>query len=192
MNRISWEEYFMEIAKLVAKRSSCFSRQVGAVIVKDNRIISTGYNASPYGIEDCSDRGYCIRENSKQGENLNQCYAVHAEANAITQCSRNGISCKDGTMYVTTYPCINCMKIIINSGIKEIVFLEDYNDTMSKKLAYLSSITTKKYGEDYSIVELKTDINHGLANHKDLIKHMDNINRAFRVPESLFKDKGDE
>ena len=148
MTRISWDEYFMEIAKLVAMRSTCLRRHVGAVIVKNNRILATGYNGSPSGLQNCCDKGYCLRENSKQGENLGECMAVHSEMNAILQCSKHGISCEDAIIYVTTFPCIHCMKAIINAGITEIVYLEDYNAPLSKQLAAQSGIKVRKYEGD--------------------------------------------
>ena len=107
MSRINWEEYFIEITKLVAQRSSCLSRQVGAILVKEKRILATGYNGSPSKIENCIERGGCLREGSKSGENLNECMAVHAEMNAILQCAKIGVSCEDATLYVTTKPCAN-------------------------------------------------------------------------------------
>ena len=145
MSRIDWDTYFMEIAKLVSKRSTCLRRQVGAVIVKNNRTLATGYNGSPSGLQNCCDKGYCLREKSKQGEDLDVCMAVHSETNAILQCSKHGISCEDAIIYVTTFPCIHCMKAIINAGIKEIIYLEDYNAPLSKQLATQSGIKIRKY-----------------------------------------------
>ena len=124
IDRISWDEYFCEIAKLTAKRSSCLRRQVGAVIVKDNRIIATGYNAQPIGKEECTE---CRRKEYSQGLGLSECTVVHAEINAITQCALQGISCKGAVLYVTTKPCIWCLKTIINAGITKVIYIEDYN-----------------------------------------------------------------
>lgn len=146
--RLSWDEYFIEILKIVSQRSSCLSRQVGAVIVKDNRILATGYNGSPSGVQSCYEKGYCIRKNSKSGENLNMCFATHAEENAILQCAKFGISCDGATIYITCFPCERCMKSIIQSGIKEIVYINDYNDQISKSLANLSKITIRRYGDE--------------------------------------------
>ena len=149
MSRIDWDTYFMEMAKLVSQRSGCMRRRVGAVIVnKSNRVLATGYNSAPIGIQECCDKGYCLRKNSSQGENLGECMAVHSEMNAILQCSKYGISCEDAIIYVTTFPCIHCMKAIINAGIKEIVFLEDYNAPLSKQLAIQSGIKIRKYEGD--------------------------------------------
>ena len=143
--RLNWNDYFMEIAKLVAQRSSCLSRKVGAVIVKDNRVLSTGYNGSPSGLENCSDKGYCLRKGCKSGENLGTCMAVHSEENAILQCAKTGISCEGATIYVTTYPCSNCMKSIIQSGIKKVIYLESYNSPLTDELVRLSGIECIKF-----------------------------------------------
>ena len=145
-NRISFNEYFMEIAKIVSKRSGCNRRKVGAVIVsEDKQILSTGYNASPVGIVDCINADRCLRIFSDQAHDLDKCMAVHAEINALAQCAKYGISIKGATLYVTTFPCINCMKAIINAGIEEIIYLEDYNDHLSWQLAKQARIKVQKY-----------------------------------------------
>lgn len=145
--RKDWDDYFMNFAILAAARSGCLSRQVGCVIIKDNRIIATGYNAAPVGIQECVDRGACIRKDCASGENLGYCFAVHAEQNAIAQCAKYGISCDGASMYITTQPCARCMKMIINSGINEIVFLEAYPDEMSRKIAEASGIDIRQYAK---------------------------------------------
>lgn len=146
MDRIDWDTYFFGILKAIEQRSGCLRRKVSCLIVKDKRILSTGYNASPVGVVDCINRGYCLREKAKQGECLDECRAVHAEANAITQCAKCGISCEGATLYVNTFPCINCMKLLINSGIIEVVYLNDYKNTeLSKQLAEESGIKIRKY-----------------------------------------------
>lgn len=145
--RLDWTDYFIEITKLVAQRSSCLSRKVGAVIVKNNRILATGYNGSPSGLQNCCDKGYCLRQHSESGENLNECMAVHAELNAILQCAKMGVCCEDGTIYVTTYPCVNCMKAIIQSGIRKVIYIEEYNSPLTDKLVELSGIKCVKYKE---------------------------------------------
>lgn len=147
MNRIDWEEYFIEITKLVARRSSCLSRQVGAILVKGKRILATGYNGSPSKIENCMEKGRCLREGSKSGQNLNECMAVHAEMNAILQCAKLGVSCEDATLYVTTKPCVSCMKAIIQSGIIKVVYIEDYDSPLTDKLVELSGIKCIQYKE---------------------------------------------
>ncbi len=135
MERIDWDSYFIEITKLVAQRSGCLKRHVGAVLVKDNRIIATGYNSAPSGIQECYQRGECLRKGSHQGENLETCYAIHAEQNALMQCCKLGISCDGATLYCTTKPCNFCMRLLINAGVKIIIYIEDYNDNLTDKLA---------------------------------------------------------
>ena len=128
MKRPSWDEYFMAIAHVVATRSNCRRRQVAAVIVKDNRIISTGYNGTPKGIKNCNEGG-CRRCNSDvpSGHSLDECLCSHAEENAITQAAFHGISVKGATLYTTFSPCLMCAKMIINSGITEVIFNEPYS-----------------------------------------------------------------
>ncbi len=127
LSRPSWDEYFMSIAKVVATRSNCMKRKVAAIIVKDKRIVSTGYNGTPRGIRNCSDGG-CPRCNnfSESGKNLEDCVCSHGEENAIVQAAYHGISIKDTTIYTTFSPCIMCTKMIINAGIREVVYNVDY------------------------------------------------------------------
>ena len=142
MERIDWDSYFIEIAKVVAKRASCFRRQVGAVIVKDNSIISTGYNGAPKGVLDCFECNECMRDknNIESGKNYEVCMSLHAENNAITQCASNGVSCKGGTIYITHSPCSMCLKQIINAGIKRIVSIEKYPDELTDRLIKMADI----------------------------------------------------
>lgn len=142
MERIDWDSYFIEIAKVVAKRASCFRRQVGAVIVKDNSIISTGYNGAPKGVLDCFESNECMRDknNIESGKNYEVCMSLHAENNAITQCASNGVSCKGGTIYITHSPCSMCLKQIINAGIKRIVSIEKYPDELTDRLIKMADI----------------------------------------------------
>ena len=135
----------MEFAELASTRSGCLSRRVGCVIVKNNRVIATGYNAAPLGVMECCDKGFCLRANSPSGESLDRCLAVHAEQNALAQCAKYGISCEGATLYVTTQPCSRCLKMIINSGIKEVVFLEAYSDELSLFLVKESGIDIRQY-----------------------------------------------
>jgi dCMP deaminase len=127
LSRPSWDEYFMAIAKVVSSRSNCIKRKVGAVIVKDKRIISTGYNGTPRGVKNC-DAGGCPRCNafSESGKNLEDCYCSHAEENAIVQAAYHGISTKNATLYSTFSPCLLCTKMIINAGIVEVVYNAEY------------------------------------------------------------------
>ncbi|OGV55950.1 MAG: cytidine deaminase [Lentisphaerae bacterium GWF2_44_16] len=136
INRPDWDHYFMEIAQVVARRSNCSRRQVAAVIVKDHRIISTGYNGTPRGIKNCFEGG-CPRCNSDapSGSKLDECICSHGEENAIVQAAYHGISVKDATLYTTFSPCLLCAKMIINSGIIEVIYQERYTiDDVSSRL----------------------------------------------------------
>lgn len=132
-DRISWDDYFMEMAKLTAKRSTCIRRHVGAVIVRDNHVVATGYNGAPSGLRHCSEIGGCLREEMHvpSGERHELCRALHAEQNAIIQAAVLGTSVKGGTIYITHQPCVICAKILVNAGIKRIVWEEGYPDKMS-------------------------------------------------------------
>jgi len=133
--RPSWDEYFMNIAELAATRSTCLRRQVGSVIVKDKKILATGYNGAPSGLKHCLDIG-CLRDKLgiPSGERHELCRATHAEQNAIAQAALFGVSIKDSTLYSTTQPCILCTKLIINAGIKKIVIKDSYPDRMSREM----------------------------------------------------------
>ncbi|MBW6517602.1 MAG: cytidine/deoxycytidylate deaminase family protein [ANME-2 cluster archaeon] len=129
VQRPTIDEYFMEIARVVAKRSTCLRNQVGAVIVLDKRILSTGYNGAPRNLQHCLDIG-CIRQqqNIASGTRHELCRAVHAEQNAIIQSALHGVSIGSATLYCTHQPCILCAKMIINSNIKKVVFSNNYPD----------------------------------------------------------------
>lgn len=128
IKRPDWDEYFMNIAQMVALRSNCIKRKVAAIIVKDKRIISTGYNGTPRGLPNCNEGG-CPRCNSlgESGKALDECYCSHAEENAITQSAYHGVNIKGATLYSTFSPCLLCTKMIINSGITEVVFSTEYS-----------------------------------------------------------------
>jgi len=130
--RPSWDEYFLELARLVSKRSTCLRRSVGAVLVKDKRILATGYNGAPRGLAHCLDIG-CLRDKLKipSGERHELCRALHAEQNALIQASLYGVSVKDSALYATNQPCVICAKMLINAGIKEIVIADGYPDKMA-------------------------------------------------------------
>ena len=135
MNRPSWDAYFMEMAEVARKRSTCLRRQVGAVIVKDNRIMTTGYNGVPTGIVHCEVRG-CLRDqlNVPSGQRHELCRGLHAEQNAIIQAAHLGQSIAGGTLYCTNQPCSICAKMIINAGIKRIVIKEGYPDDLAVEM----------------------------------------------------------
>lgn len=125
--RPDWDTYFMNIAHVVATRSNCSRRHVAAVIVKNRRIISTGYNGTPRGIRNCFEGG-CPRCSSDvaSGQNLGDCICAHAEENAIVQAAYHGIAVKDSVMYCTISPCLMCTKMIINAGVQELIYEHEY------------------------------------------------------------------
>jgi dCMP deaminase len=131
--RPSWDEYFLEVAHLVSRRATCLRRKVGAVLVKDKKILATGYNGSPSGLKHCIDIG-CVREKLKipSGERHELCRGLHAEQNVLLQAALYGVSTKDSVLYVTNQPCVICAKMLINAGVKEIVISGDYPDKLAK------------------------------------------------------------
>lgn len=135
ITRPSWEEYFMDIAVLVAKRSTCLRRAVGALIVKDKRILATGYNGAPSGIRHCGEVG-CLREtmNIASGQRHELCRGIHAEQNAIIQAAYHGVCIKDAVLFCTNLPCAICTKMIINAGIRKIFYQSGYADELSAGL----------------------------------------------------------
>jgi len=145
--RPDWNQYFMDIAELVKTRSTCLRRQVGAVIVKDKRILTTGYNGAPSGMRHCLELGGCLREqmNVPSGERHELCRALHAEQNAIIQAAYHGISIEGGTMYVTLQPCSLCAKMAVNAGIEKIVFKGNYPDELSMAILEEAGIELVPY-----------------------------------------------
>jgi dCMP deaminase len=128
-NRPSWEDYFLQLADLVASRSTCLRRQVGAVLVRDERIIATGYNGAPRGIQHCLEAG-CLREKMgiPSGERYELCRGVHAEQNAIINAAYYGVSTKGAVLYCTNQPCLICARMIINAGIIKVVHRGNFDD----------------------------------------------------------------
>lgn len=143
--RPSWDEYFLEVAKLVSKRATCLRRSVGALLVKDKRILATGYNGAPTGLAHCLDIG-CLREKLRipSGERHELCKALHAEQNALIQASLYGIPVKGSILYATNQPCVICAKMLINAGIKEIVIAEGYPDKMAMDFLREAKIKVKR------------------------------------------------
>jgi len=143
--RPSWDEYFAEITKLVAKRSTCLRRRVGAVLVKDRRILTTGYNGSPAGLTHCAEIG-CLREKLgvPSGEKSELCRGLHAEQNAIIQAALHGVNIKGAVLYVTHQPCVTCAKMLINAGITEIITLGDYPDRLAREMLEEAGIPVRK------------------------------------------------
>ena len=133
--RPDWDTYFMEMAKLASRRSSCLRRAVGAVLVKDRRLLSTGYNGVPSGVTHCEVTG-CLREKLSvpSGERHELCRGLHAEQNAIIQAAFHGVSIREAVLYCTNLPCIICAKMLINAGVRRIVFLEGYADPLTGEM----------------------------------------------------------
>ena len=144
-----WDSRFMKMADFIGSWSSCYqeNRQVGAVIVRDKRIITTGYNGAPSGVKSCKEKGECLRKklNIASGTRLESCYAVHAEQNAIAQAAKLGESVDGATIYVTHQPCTICTKMIINSGIKKVIYRNGYPDEFSKVLLDEAGVTLIKF-----------------------------------------------
>ena len=134
--RPSWDDYLMDITHFVATRSTGLRRHVGAILVREKRILATGYNGAPTGIEHCLEVG-CLREQLSipSGERHELCRALHAEQNAIIQAALHGVSIKDATLYCTTLPCVICSKMLINAGIRKIVYQEGYPDELAKEMS---------------------------------------------------------
>ena len=140
-----WDRRFMDAARLVGTWCTCHRHSVGAVIVKNKRIIATGYNGAPAGVKNCLERGECLRDklNIESGTRAEMCYSVHGEQNAIAQAARLGISVEGASIYVTHQPCTTCTKLIINSGIKRIVYGIEYPDLFSREFIEGSDIEMK-------------------------------------------------
>ncbi|MBR9677171.1 dCMP deaminase family protein [Candidatus Woesearchaeota archaeon] len=145
MIRPSWDEYFMEITKVVATRSTCLRRQVGATFVKDKNILATGYNGAPSGVEDCLEIGSCYRheQNIPSGQQHERCRGSHAEMNGIAQSAKHGISIGDSVVYTTDSPCNICARLLINAGVKQIVSNSQYSDPMTEDLLKQAGIEHK-------------------------------------------------
>jgi len=144
--RPDWKEYFTDIARLVSRRSTCIRRRVGAVLVKDKRILATGYNGAPTGLAHCREVG-CLRQKNDipSGQRHELCRGLHAEQNAIIQAAYHGISIQGSTLYCTTLPCSICLKMLINAGISEIIYEEGYPDELSENFLKEASISITKF-----------------------------------------------
>jgi dCMP deaminase len=143
--RISWDEYFIQIAHLVSQRATCLRRRVGAVIVKDKRMLATGYNGAPSGLAHCFETG-CLRDKLKipSGQRHELCRGLHGEQNAIIQASLYGISVKGSTIYITNQPCVICAKMLINAGVAEIVIADGYPDPLAMEFLKEAGIKVRK------------------------------------------------
>jgi len=145
-DRPSYDEYFMEMAHVIAKRSTCLRRKVGAILVKEKHILSTGYNGAPKGMKHCSEIG-CLREhmNIPSGERHELCRGLHAEQNVIIQAAVFGTSIKGSTLYCTNTPCVVCVKMLINAGVQEIIYAGDYPDELAKCMLSESGLKIKRF-----------------------------------------------
>jgi dCMP deaminase len=144
-----WDHRFMEMARLVSSWSSCFNegRAIGAVIVKDKRVMTTGYNGAPAGMKTCKERGECLRRKLgiPSGTRAEVCYAIHAEQNAIIQAAKIGLSIQGATLYTTHQPCSVCAKIIVNSGISRVVFEKGYPDDFALNFFEETGVRLERY-----------------------------------------------
>jgi dCMP deaminase len=146
LKRPSWDEYFMTFTRVAASRSTCIRRNVGAILVKDKRILATGYNGAPAGMKHCLEVG-CLRENTSipSGTRHELCRGLHAEQNAIIQAAFHGISIKGSTLYCTNKPCVICSKMIINAGIRSICYDEGYDDPLADQMLNEAKVTMTRF-----------------------------------------------
>ena len=146
MDRISWDEYFFGVTRLIAKRSNCIKpgRQIGAIIVKDNQILSTGYSGAAMGIPHCK---VCPRLEAKTSKRRDECRAVHAEINAIALAARKGISIDGASIYCTLFPCHECLSALINAGIVSIIYDQDTEDKLNKEILRQSKLISRRFNE---------------------------------------------
>lgn len=151
-----WDHRFMEMTDTISGWASCYqkNRKMGAVIVRDKRILTTGYNGAPQGIKPCVERGECLRRKLgiPSGTRAEVCYAVHAEQNALIQAARMGVSVYSATMYVTYSPCIICARLLINAGIVRVIYRYDYPDEFSREILKEAGVELIKFDPDAEIV----------------------------------------
>lgn len=149
-DRITLDEYFMRMAHLVKMRGTCRRRKVGAVIVREKMVVSTGYNGAPRGVPHCSSETGCLTDDEAiaEGRRASVCMAAHAEINAIVQAGYNNVSVKGGTLFCTTFPCNFCSKAIVNAGVREIVYEEGYPDELSQKILAYTDIRVRRYASE--------------------------------------------
>ena len=144
-----WDVRFMEVAELISAWASCYQRdrKIGAVIVKNKRILTTGYNGAPAGIKTCVERGECLRKKQgiASGTMQELCYAIHAEQNAIIQAAKLGVSIQDATLYCTHQPCVICAKMIVNAGISRVVYREGYPDEFAREMLEEGGVSLERF-----------------------------------------------
>ena len=147
-----WDARFMELAGVISGWASCYKadRKIGAVIVKNKRIVTTGYNGAPAGIKTCVERGECLREKLgiASGTRAEMCYATHAEQNAIIQAAKLGVSIDGATLYCTHQPCVICAKMIVNAGIRRVVYRHGYPDTFSLEILNEAGVLLERFGNE--------------------------------------------
>ena len=145
MARPQWDEYFMRMAVLAASRSTCLRRRVGAVIVKDRMVLSTGYNDTPRGLPNCGDGG-CARcaSDAPSGTGLDTCLCIHAEQNCVVQAAYHGVSVAGATIYTTHQPCLTCAKLIVNAGIRRIVYSGEYPDPLAAEMIRQAGVVLER------------------------------------------------
>lgn len=193
MNRISREEYYMNMAVQASLRSTCIRRKVGAVIVKDNVILSTGYNGAPSSLPNCCDdcnRCYRSAHNIPSGQCLDLCFAIHAEQNAILNALKTGADLKGAVLFVNTYPCSTCMKLTIQVGIKEIYYIDDYENEFTKNMAEEAGVKLVKM--DGSIYRTPVGTEVKTVNDLDAIDPLVAQIYKFRPGTELFKINRDK
>jgi dCMP deaminase len=146
MTRPEWDEYFLKITRDVSERATCVKRKVGAIIVKENHILATGYNGTPKGFTHCTEEN-CIRKqmNVPSGQRHELCRGLHAEQNAIIQAAWHGVKIEGGTMYCTYQPCAICVKMLINAGIRKLVYAGGYPDELAQQMLKDSRLPVVKY-----------------------------------------------
>ncbi|MHB8926547.1 MAG: deoxycytidylate deaminase [Bacillota bacterium] len=166
--RPSWDEYFMEITWVVASRSTCLRRHVGAVVVKDKRILTTGYNGAPAGLPHCEEAG-CLRQKLgiPSGQRQEICRGLHAEQNAIIQASLHGVSLQGAAVYCTTFPCVTCAKMIINAGIRRLVYGESYPDDFSEGFLRDAGVEIVRFEPDRREADGQEGNGHGGSRDAD-------------------------
>ncbi len=146
-----WDRRFMELAKTIGSWTSCYqeNRRIGAVIVKNKRILTTGYNGAPAGVTSCVERGECMRRNLNipSGTRQEICYAIHAEQNAIIQAAKLGVSIEGATLYCTHQPCVICAKMIVNSGISRVIYGEGYPDEFALQMFAMAGVALERFEE---------------------------------------------
>lgn len=150
-----WDHRFMDLAGTIAQWSSCYqhNRKIGAIIVRNKRILTTGYNGAPSGLPSCVERGECLRRNMNipSGTQQEICYAIHAEQNAIIQAAKIGVSIEGATLYCTHQPCVICAKMIINAGIVRVIYGQGYPDAFSVRLLEEARVRLEKYEDNRDI-----------------------------------------